>query len=84
MAKKRRKKKRRRKLSQQGFLAPWMDDDGLHVFLPGESPSGELLEQLTEQYQQNIRNSALWEEIVRRFGPEEAERILKEFRIEVQ
>jgi len=84
MGKKSRRKKRRRKLSRQGFPVPWMDDDGLHMFLPGEAPSGALLEQLTEQYQQNIRNSALWDEIVRRFGPEEAERILKEFRIEVQ
>ena len=84
MAKKSRKKKRRRKLSRQGSPIPWIDDDGLHVFLPGVAPSGELLEQLTEQYQQNIRNSALWDEILRRFGPEEAERILKEFRIEVQ
>lgn len=84
MGKKSRKKKGRRRLSRPEFLVPWMDDEGLHVFLPGEAPSGELLEQLTEQYQQNIRNSALWDEIVRRFGPEEAERILKEFRIEVQ
>ncbi len=53
------------------------------MLVPGDAPSGALLDQLTEHYQQNIRNSPLWDEIVRRFGTEEAERILKEFRVEV-
>jgi hypothetical protein len=59
-------------------------DDGLHMLLPGDAPSDGLLDQLSEQYQQNIRKSPLWDEIVRRFGREEAERILKAFRVQVR
>jgi len=35
-------------------------------------------------YQQRIRESPLWDEMVREFGEEEAERILKEFRVEIR
>jgi len=63
---------------------PWLEDDGLHMLLPGDAPSDALLDRLTEQYQESVRKSALWDEIVRRFGREEAERILKGFRVEVR
>ena len=81
---KRRGKPPRNNPSIQGSPVPWLDHDGLHMLLPGDSPSGVLLDQLTEQYQQNIRNSPLWEEVVRRFGPQEAERLLKAFRVEAR
>ena len=35
-------------------------------------------------YQQRIRESPLWDEMVREFGEEEAERILKKFRVEIR
>jgi hypothetical protein len=49
--------------------------------LPG-SPAADTYERLTELYQQNIRNSPMWDEMVREFGPEKAEQLLKQCRAE--
>ncbi len=62
----------------------WLGGDGLHALLPGTPPSPETLDEMTRAYQQNIRESPLWEEMVREFGEEEAERLLREFRVEVR
>jgi hypothetical protein len=63
---------------------PWLERDGLHALLPGSPPSSEMLDDMTRGYQQNIRKSALWDEMVREFGEEEAERILRKFRVEIR
>ena len=44
----------------------------------------ETLDDMTRLYQQNIRKSALWDEMVKEFGEEEAERILRKFRVEIR
>jgi len=36
--------------------------------------------ELTRRYQENIRKSAVWDEMVQRFGKEKAEQLLREFR----
>ena len=61
-----------------------LEGDGLHVLLPGTPPSPETLDEMTKVYQQNIRESPLWDEMVREFGEEEAERLLMKFRVEVR
>ena len=61
-----------------------LEGDGLHVLLPGTPPSPERLDEMTGSYQQKIRESPLWAEMVRELGEEEAERILKEFRVEMR
>ena len=61
-----------------------MDSDGLHAFAAGEAPSREALEEATRRYQASIRKSALWDEMVRQFGKEQAERMLLEFRVELR
>jgi len=43
-----------------------------------------MLDEMTRAYQQKIRKSPLWEEMVREFGEERAERLLKEFRVEIR
>jgi len=43
-------------------------------------PDPAMLQRMTELYQQNIRNSPLWDQMVSEFGLEKAERLLKEFR----
>jgi hypothetical protein len=62
----------------------WLDDDGLHVLVPSAPPSPEMLAKATRIYQENIRNSPIWDKIVGEFGKEEAERLLKQFRVEVR
>ena len=83
MSKKRRKLKTRDSQSRAGCM-PHLENDGLHVFVPGSAPSPETLDDMTRLYQQNIRKSALWDEMVKEFGEEEAERILRKFRVEIR
>jgi len=61
----------------------WLDDDGLHAMLPGDASPQAMLDELTRRYQQNIRQSPLWDQMVEEFGAEEAERMLQEFRAEL-
>lgn len=73
-----RKKKRRPDLAGTS----WLEEDGLHVMLPGTAPGQAETAELTKRYQENIRQSPLWEEMVQRFGIEKAEQLLREFRVE--
>jgi hypothetical protein len=52
---------------------------GLHAIIPDVSPVG--IEALEKSYQENIRNSPLFDEIVKKFGKEKAEELLKEFNV---
>ena len=61
-----------------------MGEDGLHTIEPGLPPSPEQIEAVTKEYQQQIRNSPLWDIMVEQFGEEEAKEKLKEFRYEVR
>ena len=63
---------------------PVIDEDGMHFLLPGTPPDQETLDRLSMLYQQQIRNSPLWDEMVREFGAEKAEEMLREFRAEVR
>jgi hypothetical protein len=74
-----RKKKRRPDLPGP---ASWMEEDGLHLMMPGAAPGEGDMAELTRRYQENIRQSALWDEMVQRFGKEKAEQLLLEFRVE--
>ena len=62
----------------------WMDGQGLHALVPGETPSQEVLDEMTRRYQQEIRNSPLWQQMVDEFGTEQAEHLLKDFRAQVR
>ncbi len=42
----------------------WMDEEGLHALLPGEAPPEEFFQLLTENFQKELRNSPLWQEMV--------------------
>jgi len=39
---------------------------------------------MTRAYQENIRKSPLWDMMVEQFGPEKAEELLKECRVELR
>jgi len=59
----------------------WMEDDGFHCIMPGVAPSPDELERMTKEYQKQIRSSPMWDEMVRRFGKEKAEELLKQCRV---
>jgi hypothetical protein len=83
--KKSKKHQRRQKLKNHSpETVFWPEADGLHALVPGVPPNPEMLAEMTRVYQENIRNSPLWELIVQQYGPEMAEKILKECRVEVR
>jgi len=59
----------------------WMAEDGMHVVSPDGPSTPEELEKMTKEYQKNIRNSQIWEEMVQQYGKEKAEELLKEFQV---
>ncbi len=65
-------------LAASGF--GWLDEGGVHAVFPGKQPPPEFLELLTENFQQRLRNSPLWDEMVSKFGEQEAEKLLKQCR----
>ena len=65
-------------------IASFVDDQGLHWLVPGSPPDEQTLAEMTRRYQQNIRNSPLWEEMVRQFGPQRAEELLRQCRAELR
>jgi hypothetical protein len=54
----------------------WMDDEGMHLLATGTAPSPDQLEEMTKKFQEGIRKSIMWEEMVRTFGEEKAEELL--------
>ena len=59
----------------------WVDKDAVHFVAPGTPPSPEQLKKMTEEYQRQIRNSPIWDEMIRKFGKEKAEELLKQYRV---
>ena len=68
----------------QGEAFAWTDHDGLHALVPGEAPSPEMLDEMSLRYREQIRRSALWDQMVAQFGLEEAERLLSKFGVELR
>jgi len=94
----RQKRQRRREAARRAWLglapqqaepaqAPplvWADHEGLHTLVPGEAPSPDQLEVLTRAYQEKIRHSPHWSQIVAQLGPDAAERLLEQCRFELR
>ena len=62
----------------------WHEDDGFHALMPGPKPTAEQLEAATKQYQEKIRNSPLWADMVTEFGLAKAEELLRQCRAELR
>lgn len=58
----------------------WMDEEGVHAIFPGEPPDAETLERMSVQVQQKLRESPLFDELVKKYGRFLAEELLKECR----
>jgi hypothetical protein len=76
--------KRERRRPAPPLPIAWAERDGIHALVPGEPPSAAQLAELSRRYQESIRRSPLWNEMVKRFGKERAEELLREFRAEVR
>ena len=58
----------------------WVAPDGIHAIMPGVAPSEAELEKLTQEWLRQLRNSPLWEEMVRELGQAKAEELLSQCR----
>jgi hypothetical protein len=52
--------------------------------VPCRPPTPEMLEQMSRVYQEKIRKSPLWKQMVKQYGQEKAEELLKAFRVELR
>lgn len=76
-----RKWKHKLKRNSQGLNldeTAWLEKDGLHVVMPDSLATPEMLKLMTKRYQEEIRKSPLWNELVKAFGETKAEELLKE------
>lgn len=71
-------------MKTQNSPATWTDKEGVHVIAEGEIPTPSEIEQMTKKYQNQIRNSPMWDDLVSEYGLEKAEELLKEFKAEVK
>ena len=62
----------------------WVDEEGMHVVGKGTLPSPEEQERMTKEYQEKIKKSPIWEIMVKEYGEEKAEEMLKEFQVQVK
>lgn len=76
-------KKKKKILPPQGSFS-WTEGNEMHTIMPGEAPSEAQLEEMTREYQRQIRNSPLFEMMVKEYGKEEAEKLLKECRMKLE
>ena len=73
--------KKSHKRSKGKGLVSGSGADELHAFIPGNKPSERQLEIMTKKFQEDIRNSPVFDEMVLKFGREQANKLLKEFKI---
>ena len=62
----------------------WTDEEGLHVLAKGEKPTSSEIDKMTKDYQNQIRNSPMWDKMVKEYGKQRAEELLKEFKAEIK
>ncbi len=85
--KKIKKKTRKAKRAPTPPILPpltWMDDEGMHLLASETAPSPDQLEEMTKKFQEGIRKSPMWEEMVRTFGKEKAEELLLQCRAKLK
>lgn len=66
-------------MKKQNKLKGTRSTFGLHAIIPDGPPAD--IEALERSYRENIRNSPIFDEMVKKFGKERAEELLKEFKV---
>jgi hypothetical protein len=83
MGKKSRLKRQRREGVPGDHPLMWNSEEGIHALGAGQPPTPAELAQMTVSYQERIRNSPLWEQMVREFGEQKATEMLREFTVRI-
>jgi len=76
-------KKKKEKTLRPGDTISWFEGDEMHSLIPGEALSKEQLEEMTREYQRQIRKSPLFKKMLKQYGNEKAEELLKEFKVKL-
>ena len=76
-----RTQRRKRQHDEMAGVPFWETADGIQTLLPGLPPSPEQLEQLSRSYQEQIRRSPFWPQVVAQYGAEKAESLLQQCRV---
>lgn len=87
MSKKHKKKHNRKKSKSSKVIPPVpgeQDSGELHALVPAIAPPDVIEDEMTRKFQENIRKSPLWDEMVRQYGPQKAEELLKQCRAKVK
>jgi len=81
-------KSRKRKIQKSHTatsISTWMEPDGsIHAILPGDAPDEARLDQLSRSYQESIRSSPMWIDMVKEFGQAKADKLLAQCRAEIK
>ena len=82
-------KKSRLKRERQAQGAPvdafWTDPAGIHTsFIVPGAPPPNAEQEMTAAFQQRIRNSPMWIQMVEQFGTAKAEELLKQCKAEIR
>jgi hypothetical protein len=78
------KRERKDGQAEHADIPIWIDDHGTHAIGVGQPPSVLETAAMTEAYQQRIRNSPLWDQMVKEFGEQKATEMLKEFKVKIE
>jgi hypothetical protein len=66
------------------LLVSWGDEESRHVISQGVKPTTSEIDQMSKEYQNQIRNSPLWNEMVIEFSKDKAEELLKQCKAEIK
>jgi hypothetical protein len=65
-------------------LPMWIDEQGVHTLIPGDRPDPQTLKRMTEAFQQKLRNSPLYQQLVDAHGPVKAEELILQCQAELR
>lgn len=84
--KKRDRRKRKNRQGPRGSQQPlvWAEEDGIHVVSPDGPSTPEDLEKASQIFQEKIRSSPMWAQMVELYGKDKAEELLKQCRAELR
>ena len=81
-AKKRAIRRRKSACHEAVLSQAWLTEDGCQMLVPG-TPTPELLDKLSQNFQEQLRRSPLWKELIQQYGEERAEQILRQCRAQL-
>ena len=61
----------------------WGSEEGVHALGVGQPLTPSEVAAMTAAYQERIRKSPLWDQMIREFGEQKATEMLKEFTVKI-